>query len=37
LLPLSIWAVSLVWLRNLSRYERASRFVSRQALAEARP
>jgi len=33
LLPLSIWAISLVWLRNLSRYERASRFVSREALA----
>lgn len=37
LLPLSIWAISLVWLRNLSRYERAGRFVSRKALAEARP
>ena len=37
LLPLSIWALSLVWLRNLSRYERAGRFVSREALAEARP
>ena len=37
LLPLTIWALSLVWLRNLSRYERAGRFVSREALAEARP
>ena len=35
LIPIGIWASSLVWLRRLSRYERTGRFVTRSALQEA--
>jgi hypothetical protein len=35
LIPIAIWASSLVWLRRLSRYERSGRFVTRSALQEA--
>lgn len=33
--PIVMWAGSLLWLRRLSRYERGGRFVSRDRLAEA--
>ena len=35
--PIAIWAGSLLWLRQLSRYERASRFVARERMSEAMP
>lgn len=35
--PIAIWAGSLLWLRQLSRYERASRFVARERMTEATP
>lgn len=33
--PIAIWTGSLLWLRQLSRYERASRFVARERMTEA--
>ena len=35
IVPIAIWAGSLLWLRQLSRYERASRFVARERMSEA--
>lgn len=35
IVPIGMWAGSLLWLRRLSRYERGSRFVSRDRLAGA--
>lgn len=37
IVPIAIWAGSLLWLRQLSRYERASRFVARERMSEAMP
>lgn len=36
IVPIAIWGASLLWLRQLSRYERASRFVARERMPEAR-
>lgn len=33
--PIAIWTGSLLWLRQLSRYEHASRFVARERMTEA--
>jgi hypothetical protein len=33
--PIAIWAASLLWLRQLSRYERGSRFIVRDRISEA--
>jgi hypothetical protein len=33
--PIAIWAASLLWLRQLSRYERGSRFIVRDRMSEA--
>ena len=35
IVPIAIWGASLLWLRQLSRYERASRFVARERMPEA--
>jgi len=32
--PIAIWAASLLWLRQLSRYERGSRFIVRDRMSE---
>lgn len=34
-IPVALWALSLAWLRRLSRYERIGRYISRPAIAEA--
>ncbi len=34
-IPVALWALSLMWLRRLSRYERVGRYISRRAVTEA--